>query len=420
MIVAEETSKKVEKPQAKLIIFIDALDYKEVHGWGKEFAKRYEPNVPRCTPNIISQALTGKPREQLPFMRSTPLVGPRLSRLGNDTILHYAASKGKVLQYGIPLCSGIDLGEGSVSCHDNLLQSQHTPPELTFPMVRKDFEGDLDGVFEAYVDDLRQMFGAIRNIMRKGQYDFIFLGYQALDAYTHWYDEPRRVALQKLLWEELDRVRKLGVEILFFSDHGSVKKKVLFHINKWLMEMGWLKCDVNYELLDVHNKVSPSDAFETDVCLWDVFAKVLQGTKFYCADAFDCMIDATEEATEEDKALLKGQLLATGLFDNVWAREELFKEFHKDTPAIIPEPSQGVVVSANVHKDAETGRNMGTLRGGWHSKDATFGCTIPLKATVKEPSDLFAYMKEFIDSSPSSKRLYDERVATGLKALGYI
>lgn len=419
----------------RFIVFVDALDFADVqaasNGWFKELAKQYIPNVPRVTPNVISQIMTGKRREDLGFMRSTPYKKPRKTGLRGETILHYTTSRNlRVFQYGIPLCATVQLPQGSISTFDHFLGKQPVPPILQFAQARKNFQkDDLDNIFNAYVDEATTMFSTIRNIARNGQFDVFWLGYQPIDAYTHWYDENARRDLIKVVEAELQQIQAdLHADILFFSDHGSTKKKKMFRLNIWLKENGWLDYEVYYKLLDFHRPKNIELTAQIPLNSPYVYIN-WDKTKFYCNDAFDAMIDATDKATDEDKEELKKQLMQTGFFDSIALKEELFcsdGEHYDELPDVIPETADGICTSCNIHKDAETGKNIGNMRTGWHSKRASYGCTDKeLSTAVSEPTDVYKLMKEFVDKEEPKEQEQtgnadDAAVLENLAALGYV
>jgi hypothetical protein len=398
----------------RFVVFLDALDYLDVqeasNGWFKKLAKPYTPNVPRVTPNVISQIMTGKRQEDLEFARSTPYKKPRKRGLRNETILNYAADrKLKVFQFGIPLCATIELPPGNITTFDHFLGPQPIPPGLRFIQAKKDFqEGDQNNIFNAYVDEAITLFASIRNLARNGHFDVYFLGYQPFDAYTHWYDEKARRELIKLVEMELMQTSQdLSADILFFSDHGSTKKTHNFFLNLWLKEQGWLDYTVYYNLLDFHR---PKGAKHLDtVPLSSPYVYInWDKTKFYTNDAFDAMIDATDNATTDDKQKLREQLMKTGYFDSVALKEESFDpegKFYNEMPDVLPETSEGVSTSCNVHKNAKDGDTLENIRTGWHSRRGVYGCSDETLTTeVHGPADIYKLIQEFVDKEEPKKQ----------------
>ena len=385
----------------KFIIFIDALDYNDLTPWLKEnLITQYNPGVPKVTPNVVSQIMTGKKQSDMRFVRSTPYKKDRETDLQGNTILNYAAKKGlRVLQYGIPLCSNIELPKGSLTTFDHFLGQQNVPPILQFARDGIDMmEDDPELVFHAYVDQTACLFSTMRSIARNKNFDVMFIGFQPIDAYTHWYNEENKKRLLLVLEEELKDLSRYG-DVLFFSDHGSTKKKDVFFINKWLKDKGYLVYDVNYKLFDFH--LPEGVKFPDYLALQNPHVFIdWKKTKFFCNDAFDAMIDANN-ATKEDKEKLRKELLETGYFDSVKLKDEIFKggKEYDFCPEVIPDSKEGIMVSNNIHKNSDkpNSKSLDILRTGWHSNRGVVGCTDKLKTEVERPTDIYHLMKEFID-----------------------
>jgi len=78
----------------RFVIFIDALDPNDLNPWFEQYVTHiYNPGIPKVTPNVVSQIMTGKNQENLKFMRSTPFNQPRTIHIEDKTILHYATDK---------------------------------------------------------------------------------------------------------------------------------------------------------------------------------------------------------------------------------------------------------------------------------------------------------------------------------------
>ncbi len=388
----------------RFVVFLDALDYNDLSPWLKEkLIAKYNPGVPKVTPNVVSQIMTGNRPEDMNFVRSTPYKKPRETDIKGDTILHYAANKGlRVFQYGIPLCANVELPKGSVSTFDHFLGQQNVPPVLQFAKDNMNMmDDDPELVFHAYVDQTSVLFSTIRSIARNKQFDIMFIGFQPIDAYTHWYHQKNRRRLIQVVEEELKDLSRYG-PVFFFSDHGGTEKKETFFINKWLAEKGYLVYDINYKLNKFH---MPEDVkFPDQITLqhqhvWIDWSK----TKFFCNDAFDAMVDKTDNATNEDVQKVRKELMETGHFNSVKLKEEIFDKNGKkysECPEIMPDAKEGVMVSCNLHEKAGTkeGKSMDMIRNGWHSDRGVVGCSdTTLQTTVKGPRDIYHLMKEFID-----------------------
>jgi len=397
-----------EDKYMRFIIFLDALDVLDVGPWLSEhLIDQYNPGVPKVTPNVISQIMTGKRQEDMKFVRSTPYKKPRESHISEDTILHYATRKEKklrVLQYGIPLCSNIQLPEGSISTYDHFLQGQAVPPILQFAQNNMDFQkDDPELIFHGMVDQTSALFCTMRSLARNGQFDIIFIGYTLIDAYTHWYHEENKKRLIQVVEEELKDLNRYG-DILFFSDHGSSAKTDNFFINQFLKKEGYFDYEINFKLRNFHKSYNKKFPDHIGIDHPHVFID-WNKTKFFCNDAFDAMIDKTENATKEDCLELKKKLMETGYFDNVHIKDEVFDPDGKEydsCPWIMPDSKEGIVTSGNLHpkvtEDPENANSMDLIRPGWHTNRAVVGCTDPsLTTKINGPADIFTLMKEFID-----------------------
>ena len=142
----------------RFVLFIDALDSGDVESCSgilkDSFRSEYNAGVPKVTPNVISQVMTGNRQEDMPFIRSTPLKGKRETDLTGQTILHHGSDKGlKVFQYGIPLCSALSLPDGSFSTYDHFMKNRPVPAPLVFmPEKMNMLETDPEHVFHSMVD----------------------------------------------------------------------------------------------------------------------------------------------------------------------------------------------------------------------------------------------------------------------------
>ncbi|HUS49754.1 MAG TPA: hypothetical protein VMZ91_06290 [Candidatus Paceibacterota bacterium] len=419
----------------RFIVFVDALDSNDLSPWFKEhLITEYNPGIPKVTPNVISQIMTGNKQEDMRFIRSTPYKKPREGNILDKTILHYATEERKlrILQYGIPLCSHIQLPEGSLSTYDHFLGGQNIPAVLQFPENNINFmKDDPELIFHSYVDQTASLFCTMRTVARNGAFDTIFIGYTFIDAYTHWYHEENKKRLVEYLEMELKDLNRYG-EILFFSDHGSTKKTKDFFINKWLYEKGYLHYDINFKLVNFHESYNKKFPDQIQLEHQHVFID-WEKTKFFSVDAFDAMIDKTDLATKEDCIQLKEELMETGMFNNIFLKDELFNPNGKEydfCPWIMPDTAEGIMTTGNIHPNAgEPGsKSMDVIRPGWHSCRGVVGSTDKdLKTTINKPGDIYHLMKEFIDKQEpeAAKRMkrYEEEpdiIENKLAELGYM
>ena len=415
----------------KFVVFLDALDQNDLTDWMKEQCVRpYTANEPPVTPNIISQIMTGKRREDLPFMRPTKYKKPKSLDIEGKTLFHELTDRGlKVFQYGIPLCSNITLPEGSFSCFDHFQGQQGVPaPLLHLQDNMNMLEDDPELVFHGMVDKAIRTFADMRTLARNDQFDVIFLGFTGVDAYTHCWNPENKARLIEVLEYELKDLQRYG-ELLIFSDHGNTAMTDVFFPNQWLHEKGWLEYKVYYDLYEFHvdEKIKEKTQmhFEAPFVMidWDK-------TKFYTTDAFESMIDATENATDEDVKELIEQLMETGYFDKVSDRNEILDkdgECFEDCPRIIPSPKEGIVTSCNIHKDGPDNKEKGFefVRKGWHSPRGVVWSTEEIaKETINEPREIYDVILDFlkdVEPKPEKEEENEEQIAMNqLANLGYI
>ena len=407
----------------RFVIFSDALDPVDV-ALGSPYLNenmyaKYKASTPIVTPNNVSQAMIadiredikdaniGARQEDLPFTRSTPYKEARFGGTKEKTILHYASEvkELKTFCWGIPLVTNCVLPQGSIVCHDPLGKGQQqVPAPFVFLHGKADYsKDDPELIFHQHIDGLAAMFATVRTLARNDEYDVIFIGIHETDVYAHWYDENKIRQIQ-FIGNEIKDLSRYG-PVFIWSDHGATKQREdsPFFINRFLREKGWLDYTINQELMNDNNPNKwKVPKFPDSLPLGSPFVKInWRKTKFFCADAFDSMVDCTYRASNRDREKLREQLMATGYYDSVAFKREIFDtegQYYKKTPDILPETSNGVNVSCNIHPKAETGINMCRARRGWHSNRA---CSIligdELTAEINQMRDVYTAMKEFID-----------------------
>jgi predicted AlkP superfamily phosphohydrolase/phosphomutase len=125
------------------------------------------------------------------------------------------------------------------------------PPELKKKL--KDYDIDLGPgwEFKSISSKLRKVHEVyrkrcqtFRNLLKKFEFDFVALVFNALDVTHHFIDDKKKI---EKMYEEVDRglkwfIKKFENEIIFVvSDHGLTKIKKIFFINDWLERKGFLK-----------------------------------------------------------------------------------------------------------------------------------------------------------------------------------
>ncbi|MCK5604875.1 hypothetical protein KAR91_23495, partial [Candidatus Pacearchaeota archaeon] len=218
----------------QFVLFLDALDSNDIvedSFLGKNFLCKYNPGLPKVTPNVVSQIMTGNRPEDMPFVRPTAYKKERSLDLEGDTILHYAAKKLRVFQYGIPMCSKLSLPDGSFTGYDHFKGNrQGLPAPLVFmPDTMNVQETDPEHVFHARVDQTSVLFSTMRTIARNGNFDIMFIGYTMIDQYCHGWHPENKKRLLEVLDFEIEDLARYG-DVFFFSDHGNTAKTKDFFI----------------------------------------------------------------------------------------------------------------------------------------------------------------------------------------------
>jgi len=264
--------------------------------------------------------------------------------------------------------------------------------------------------------------------MRMDQFNVGFLSVRWADSFTHWhYHEDFRQRLIQYIDFEIQETMMMGddLNLCWFSDHGGTPLKQVFHINKWLREKGWL--DWKY-LAKRHKDASPQFPDQADIS--SPFVEISDDSKAICADAFDSCIDILN-ADEEDVHKLRQQLRETGMFNEVYLKEELYpgSENNPKIPRIIPDRKEGVLVSGNIHPNAEKGWNIENSRDGEHSTLGCFGANKPLNSKrILKAQDFHKVIEDFVKSyhkgeerreEPITEEEADE-IKQRLQALGYV
>lgn len=425
----------------KFVIFIDALDPSDVKSACPEMYEdmkgKYDVGVPRVTPNTVTQAMTGKKREEMQMVRSTPLwepseqEGQRWEHSGGDpvgagegpersingdpvqgdkrvgfhpynNILTELDDEGvSIFQYGTPFASFVDL-ENGMSVYDEM-NNRQAPEFMNFATPPTQFmEDDWDVIHDCYVSDTVLEFETLKQLSRQERVDATFLGYKHIDHCTHWYFPDCKEALIKVIWSYMKDLRNMGNEVMWWSDHGSQKKEEVFNINKFFHEKGFL----DYEIDEEFNKklkekgVTEDGRFEEQMQLSHPAVEVdWKDSVAFSTDAFDSMTDVTENATDEEIEEVKEALNNHPAIANCWRKHEKMDEDAENfyyAPELIVERADNVLVLSNIHPEIPVHvedvpedwedypqDNIG-MRPGVHSRYGCFGGDVPEDAEVED------------------------------------
>lgn len=462
----------------KFTLFIDALDPKDVQKYCPEMALdmkgKYDVGVPRVTPNIVSQAMTGLPPEEMEMIRSTPMFepgedsvwktedgepktiedGPERDTIGDpvqgerrvgvhryQNILEDLDSEDvSLFQYGIPFCAFVELDNG-LSVHDEMTNPA-APEFMEFASPQTSFQDDSwDLVADSFISDTVLHFETLKQIARQGNIDAMFLGYKHIDHCTHWYAPDIKRDLIKVIWSYIEDLREMGHEVMWWSDHGSQSKEEVFRINKWLHENGYLEYNVDLEFLEqARGKGMIEQNFDEQMQLQSPVVEVdWENSVAYSSDAFDSLVDVTPYASDDQINQLVQDLRSHPAIANVWRKGEYLDpdgEKFWYAPEIIVERGDNVLVTGNIHPEVSTyvsdvpedwkdfqEDNMG-MRPGVHSRYGCYGGDIPEDTDISEPYELRDVMYNFVDPENMESGDVDTDISQvaedRLEDLGYI
>jgi len=431
------------------VIFLDALDCRELSGW---LARNYQGKIKtpptRVTPAILGSVYTGKSPGEHGLVRPTPLYRNNYQKPDGELIMEKLSKKARVLSWDMPFTMGMRLEKG-VAAQQGLANNGNAPPALFLPQPPINMgnamndEEQAEKYFQSFVDRARGMFSTARQLMRANAADIFFLSFRNLDSLTHWcYEEDYRHRLIQYLSLELSEIEMMGDEaqVMFFSDHGGTPATNVFRVNKWLAEKGYLKLSVHSKRHREQIKAMEENGQKPWRDQIDLQSPLVQVDDYlaYSTDAFDSCIDVNPEASQRDIDALVDDLKSTGAFDNVYRKEELYPESEKNgkLPAIIPERKLGVLVSGNVHPEVPvwgfTGHStVVNTRSGDHSKFGCFGGTADLGAEeLITPEELYGVIESFCKDVTEGEEKTEEQetlaprekeeVRKRLEQLGYI
>lgn len=384
-------------------MFIDSLDSGDLCEKLAEWHQGYiYSGIPRVTPQVLGSIYTGKSPAEHGLVRPTPLYKPSYQRPDGETIIEKIGNEYKTLSYLMPFTMNMEAKKATI-CQEGIAQNAQIPPILQLPSPPINMaEDDPEGILQAFVDRARMEFSLMRQLARMKFADVFFVSFRNLDSFTHWkVSEGYRERLALYVALEIEDFLKMGTEdaaILFYSDHGNTLANDVFHINKWFKDRGWL----DYTILERRHKKqveAQQNNFPDQVDIAAPFVEISEDSKAVCCDAFDSAVDIIGDCTQEDIEQIRGELMATGHFDAVYRKEELYpgSRDNEKIPEIIPERKLGHLVCGNVHPNAETGKNIVNSRDGDHSKYGVFGSNMPLNLPETiDRADMYKVIENFV------------------------
>lgn len=372
---------------AKIIVFIDALEPREMsEGFVATQRGLIDSGVPKVTPKVMSEVYSGlSPSEQGFGMNhahgeqvlhrpQAPLIQEKLEAAGYN-----------VLSLHMPYCLPLQMRNGAwISTSMQQQQSgQHPLIQLCIQPPHggdmTDPQEDWDAVFWTKMEDLYAKVASMLNTITAGGFDVAFLGLRYPDEYTHFqWHEDYRMRLVEEIASEIGRMTE-NHEILWFSDHGNEEKKDVFHINRWLMEKGYLDLEIDIEYAerfsgDLQNMNPRSQGLdlENQLGLGQPGVEMLPTSQAVCSDPYDSCITALDD--ELDREQLSEDLMDTGYYKDVYKTEEVWGEgqYLEQCPDLLPARDDHVLVDGNVHPEPI---GMGFYRTGVHSYYGAWGTT---------------------------------------------
>jgi hypothetical protein len=390
-------------PMPVVVFFLDALEPSECVDWLAETKQgRVISGVPRVTPPVIGSFLTGKNPGQHGLVCPTPLYKPFLQRPKGDTIIDLVARRGRVLSYCIPFTMGVNPPNSMIAQSGMSGEAEIQHPVLMMPQVNfEPSEADPEKMLHSYIDHTRNVCATIRQLLRNDRADVYFVALREIDSFTHWfYDGDYRKRLIEYTAMELQEFTMMGddMQVFWFSDHGGCPKTGRFEINRWLIRKGLL----NITYLEKRHKILMDNAqkngvkpYRQQVGIHTPLIQIEDGTKFYSSDLFDACVDVMDASEDEIEQLCR-DLMTTGFFKAVHRKKELYGECDEGIPEIIPDRKEGLLVSANVHPQAEMedAETIVNCRSGDHSPFGCYGGSIELTGGDIHPWNLYTIVDE--------------------------
>jgi len=431
------------------VIFLDALDCRELSGW---LARNYQGKIKtpptRVTPPILGSVYTGKSPGEHGLVRPTPLYKNNYQKPDGELIMEKLSKKARVLSWNMPFTMGMRLEKG-IAAQQGLANEGNAPPALFLPRPPINMgnavndDGQAEKYFQSFVDHARGLFSTARQLIRANAADLFWLSFRGVDSFSHWlYQGDYRQRLIQYLSLELSEFEMMGsdIQVLYFSDHGGTQATNVFRINRWLMERGYLNLSVHTKRHREQIKAMEENGQKPWRDQIDLQSPLVQVDDYlaYSTDAFDSCIDINSEASQRDIDALVDDLKSTGAFDNVYRKEELYPDSEKNgkVPEIIPERKLGVLVSGNVHPEVPVWgftkhHTVVNTRSGDHSKFGCFGGTVDLGAEeVIGPEELHGVIENFCKDVTEGEEKAEEQetlaprekeeVRKRLEQLGYI
>lgn len=419
-----------------VVVFIDALKPEELNGFLEEIHQGdMDADVPRVTPRVMSSIYTGLDPAENGMMEVSKYGGEQTTRPKKSTFIDQSVREGmSVLSMGMPFSVPFQAHNPRSILHGDALQgAQQVLPQqmsgvVNVPAPSADMIQDHpDTTYSSFLDQTRNYFTRAKELMRRQDFDVVFIGYRLVDSYCHFQHteerngKPYRQHLIDHIQSLLSEINaQIDGDIMFFSDHGQTELTDVFRVNRWLKENGWLDYKVDYDFIDDFEEYQGGEQHPVNERVENQFTFGQPGVKLVeensqvvCSDPFDSCLTLLVDREEFDEEKFREELMDTGMYRSVKYKWELYDEdadFYDSMPDIIPDRAEGVFVSGNLHKNPI---GMGYYRTGVHDRNACFGATkqlnIPDKDAIK-PEDMYDIITDFIGLEVTQSPLQEQQV----------
>jgi len=435
-----------------VILFLDCLGYKEAKDtqFLGEFVKgKINSGIPRVTPIILGQALTGKKPTDNGLLCPTRFRKDNLTRPLTKTFIEEIGENRRILSFEIPFTMDVNQRFGVNIGSAPQVQQEQRPGVLALPrpggsLVEAELNGDeeeLEKILHGFVDYARNLFSTIRTLMRNNAFDAFLVSFRMIDSFGHFLKPNYRRRLIKYVDFEIGDILKAGdVDLFVFSDHGIRKKQQTFYINKFLQEKGFLDVDIHYKRWKRQREQTQQPEL-TQIGVHSPFVEVKEDSVAISPDAYDSGVKLLTD-DKSDLKEVKEELIDSGYYRDIYTPKELYGEgrFDNDTLGVdlVADRKDGVLVTGNLHKELdgvcsdEVGdvRCQGEIRSGCHTREGFWASTDDIGQDTLDPTDLCSVIKQFVDRNaprPDRSDLYgiqeesdQQKVRNRLEELGYI
>lgn len=371
---------------AKIVLFVDALDTRDIKGTRFEETKRglVESGAPKVTPKVTSEVHTGLDPTETGMGGQHSIKGERMGRPMAPAIQEKLEQAGyNVFSYMMPYIHPLQL-QNQAFVNDtmqgpqpgqNLLAQMCMLPPASGDLMNPEDEGEK--AWNSRTDEIYSRSSTMLNAIRAGEFDVVFIGIRSPDQYTHfqWHEDYRRKLLEDIGYE-VERW-EVNHDVLWWSDHGNEEKKETFRVNKWLMEKGYLDLDID---LDFHERFKEEaegmqnggdpERVENQLAVHAPGVEIQEGTQALSADPYDSCIDIMDDDLKPETLI--DELESTGYYKRVVKTEDEWSDgrFRDQSPDLVTLRADNVLVTGNVHPDPI---GMGFYRTGVHSAYGAWG-----------------------------------------------